>query len=77
MKLYFYGASTNRVDLDSSYSRIKRLLRQTGAELTASTERLETTLTREELIKLEEAGEIALDTMDAFIIEGTEAVGSR
>ncbi|MFH0952191.1 MAG: hypothetical protein V1838_03285 [Patescibacteria group bacterium] len=73
MKLYFYGAPTNRVDLDNSYGRIKRLLRQTGAELTASTERLETTMTKEELEKLKKAGEIALDKMDAFIIEGSEA----
>lgn len=71
MKIYYYAAATNRVDIDSFQSRIKRLLRQAGANVLSNTDRA-SSLTRDDLAAISAAGAIAIDTMDALVIEGTE-----
>lgn len=71
MKIYYYAATTNRLDIASYQSRIKRLLRQTGAEVMSNTDRT-AALSRDDLDAIAATGAIALDTMDALVIEGTE-----
>lgn len=71
MKIYYYAAATNRLDVDSYQSRIKRLLRQSGAEIITNLDR-STQPTKDDLEAIAATGVTALDTMDALVIEGTE-----
>lgn len=73
MRVYLYTPATNRLDLSSFHGRIKRLLRQAGAAVTTNTERTADGLSAAELEAIEAAGGIALDTMDAVVIEATES----
>lgn len=70
MKIYFFGAKTQKKKLNDNYETIIKTLRSAGADLYTN---LKERALPSDLLELRESGGLVLNEMDAFLVEGTES----
>lgn len=72
MRAYFFQPTVSNNNLSDQYVRIVEILRNAGIFVVSSSNENNTDFRKEDLEAMQESGEILLDKMDCFIIEGSQ-----